>query len=146
MPVPEELKPEMKRLWEQIDQRWRWNHMGSRYWSAAYHTAFGVAAVLSGIVAAISGQERLLYGIINSSTLISLLLLLSAVLTTVGAFAGFERKWRSNRRTRELLWILRMDCEASDASPDAIRSRLQSIVMQHEDSMMQLDAPARAKA
>jgi hypothetical protein len=109
--------------------------LGSKSWSCAYHVSFGVAAILSVIVATLSGKDISLLGL-NSSQLVLLLSLAAAVLTTIGGFGGFERKWRTNRETRAALQILAIDSSDGNFSTADFRRRLRRIIVAHESGIM----------
>jgi hypothetical protein len=109
-----------------------------------YHLSFGFAAVLGVIVAVISSQKSL--GNDYHDLLIAALSGLAAVLTTIGGFGGFERKWRTNRATRAALDIISFDLSDPTADIVDIRKRLKAAIEAHEASIMGGDRPVAQMA
>jgi hypothetical protein len=112
---------------------------GSRAWSLAHHiTAYG-AAILSVAVGFITQRpEAWTFLGVGKNDLSTGLALLAAVLATVAATGGFERKWHSNRLSRSKVDLLRLDL--IDPKPDlqAIRVELKQIIMIHDRAVMGL--------
>lgn len=119
--------------------RWKLANRGSKAWSFVYHLSFGLAAVFGVIVAVISGDKSLGSG--NHDLLISSLSGSAAVLTTIGGFGGFERKWRTNRRTRAALELIEIELSDSQSNVADIRKRLEAIIEAHETGIMDGDRP-----
>jgi Protein of unknown function (DUF4231) len=129
-----------KKALENELMRWsKWANRGSKAWSFVYHLSFGLAAVLGVIVVVISGQKLLANG--YHDLLISILSGFAAVLTTIGGFGGFERKWRTNRRTRAALELLRIDLSNPKSNIADIRNRFKTIIETHEAGIMDGDQP-----
>lgn len=135
MQKSELANPELDLLWDRIEGSRRGHNIGTKSWSCAYHVAFGLAIVIGLIVATISGKESITFFGFSNSALVSFLSLIAAILTGVGAFAGFEGKWRANRTTREDLYDLLLQCEDPRADPVKVRERLREIHKHHEDMM-----------
>lgn len=85
-------------LADQIQAQLNWCEIGSRAWSAAHHGSLGFAAVLSAAAAVVS---KLSFGTpAQRSDATAILAGIAALLATLAASGGFERKWRTNRVNR----------------------------------------------
>lgn len=56
LPKPEGMSSDMGRLWDRIDEAYRWSDTGARWWSTAYHLMFGIATLAATLVTALSGR------------------------------------------------------------------------------------------
>ncbi len=137
---PASVAQEKKNLKDELDQWSIWANKGSKAWSFLYHLSFGAAAVLGVVVAVLSSGRTLLDGPWHD-LLISIFSGFAAILTTIGGFGGFERKWRTNRRTRAELELLRIDLCDPKIDIAQIREKLKAIIRAHEAGIMGGDQP-----
>ncbi len=121
----EELKAE-------IDKELKRHYRGQRLWSFAHHsTTFG-AAILSLVVATISQTKDWTPSGVSRDSLIACISLISAILATLAAKGGFERKWATNRITRSKLDALRLDLLDDHADAAAAKDALKRIIAEHD--------------
>jgi hypothetical protein len=120
--------------------RWRDSFQaGSRAWSLAHHvTAFGAAIISVAVGFIIQRPESWTLAGLSRDSLSTVLALLAAVLATIAATGGFERKWHSNRLSRSKIDLLRLDL--LDPTPDfqTIRSELKLIIAAHDRAIIGL--------
>jgi len=130
---------EMTALENELMRRLKRANQGSKAWSFFYHLSFGLATVFGVTVAVISGDKSL--GGDHHGLLISILSGSAAVLTAIGGFGGFERKWRTNRRTRAALELIKIDLSDPKSDVTDIRKHLKEIIEAHETGIMDGDRP-----
>lgn len=105
---------------------------GSKAWSAAYHLALGAAGILGIIVGVISqAQFSGTFLSMNKDTTITVLSLIAAVLTFLGAFGGFERKWRANRTYRFKLQQIELDLKNPGIDLAKVREDIRAAAAEH---------------
>jgi hypothetical protein len=135
------LSEQKRELQDQINRWSIWANRGSKAWSFVYHFSFGAAAVVGVIVAVLSGGKL---GGENRDLLICILSAVAAILTTIGGFGGFERKWRTNRRTRADLELLKIDLSDPKSDVAQMRANLKTIIGAHEAGIMSGDQPLKS--
>jgi hypothetical protein len=112
---------------------------GSKAWSLAHHvTAYGAAILSVAVGFIVQRPETWTLGGISRDSLSTCLALLAALLATIAATGGFERKWHSNRLSRSKVDLLELDL--LDPSPDfrAIRAELKLIIASHDRAIIGL--------
>jgi hypothetical protein len=117
-------------LAKEINRHYRWFSLGSRLWSMVHHGSLYLAAVLSASTALILKLE-LFKDIAARGDIAAILAAFAALLGTLAATGGFQRKWRSNRINRGDLDQLRVDFMNPQAQLEEIRTRLKEILARH---------------
>jgi hypothetical protein len=121
----QELKTEISRLRDS-------HYKGQRQWSFVHHmTTFG-SAILSLIVVAISQVKDWTPTILSRDILIAVISLLAAILATLAAKGGFERKWIANRMTRSKLDALHIDLLGGETDSTKVKNELKRIIAEHD--------------
>jgi len=148
LPKPAGMSPDVGRLWDRIDEAYRWSDTGARSWSTAYHLTFGIATLAATLVTALSGRtvtDSILWWRVD--TWISVLSVTAAVATALGGFGGFERKWHANRISRTKLWSLRTCIEHSPTNLSAsdICTKLEQILTEHDGGIIKTETPLPAQ-
>ena len=136
LPKPTITDPKLDRLWERINEAFRWHEKGSRRWSLAYHLAFGVATLAGAIVTFLSGQKDEEFLGMSNGTAIGVLAMTATLLTSIGGFGGFERKWHANRIARSRLWELLTKIESTQVDPAQICAELAKIIEEEDAGIM----------
>jgi uncharacterized membrane protein len=112
---------------------------GSRAWSLAHHiTAYGAAILSVAVGFIVQRPETWTLAGISRNSLSTWLALLAAVLATVAATGGFERKWHSNRLSRSKVDLLRLDLIEPTPDVQAIRAELKQIITTHDRAIIGL--------
>ena len=114
----------------------RRHHRGQRLWSFAHHLSTFGAGIISLVVASITQVQSLPASWPSKNTTLGVLSLIAAVLTFLATRGAFERKWRTNRKTRTALEILRIKANAPNADDGMLRSILETILTEHENGMV----------
>jgi len=121
----EELKAE-------ISKRRDSHYKGQRQWSFVHHTTTFGAAILSLVVVTISQTKDWTLTTLSRDTLIALISLLAAVLATLAAKGGFERKWTANQMTRSKLDALHLDLLSDQTDLTKVKDELKRIIAEHD--------------
>ena len=111
-------------------RRRRWYDRGSRLWSTAHHGSLFLAAVLSA-ASALTLKLDTLARWPERTDLAATLSALAALLGTLAAGGGFQRKWQANRQARGKLDQLIID-QANGADANKVGEALKGII-EHED-------------
>jgi len=131
------MATEIGRLRREL-KNWReYFHGRSIAWSLVHHvTAFG-AAIASAIIGFLIQRPTTwtLWGA-NKDEFSTWLALLAAILATIAATGGFERKWRSCRLSRSRIDLLRIDLTEPQPDLEAIRLRLKGIITNHDGAIV----------
>lgn len=122
-------------LTQEIDDFVHRYHRGQRLWSFAHHTSTFGAGIISLVVAFIATQT-LPASWPSKDLIMGILSLIAGVLTFLATKGGFERKWRTNRKTRAALESLLTEARAPNAQDGKIRSKLREILNEHEKGIM----------
>lgn len=105
-------------------------NLGSRLWSFCHHfTTFG-AAVLAVLTTVASQQEG--WGDIPKDDLIVYLGGATALLASLAAVGGFQRKWVANRLDRGRVHSLLLDVRGENPDLARIRAELKRTVERHD--------------
>jgi hypothetical protein len=135
--------PELSRLWDRIEEAYQWHDSGSRSWSFLYNSCFGLATVASTLVTFLSGHKVEAGDWAFDGTLLGILSIVAAVLTAIGGFGGFERKWRANRTARSRLWLLLTEIETAKLTTPDLNARLSRIIEEEDAGVL---GPAASSA
>jgi hypothetical protein len=120
------------KLMQELIARRKRNLTGRKAWSAAYHfSAFG-AAVLSALAAIILVPDSWSSWAKDPATVLAGA---SALLGTIAAVGGFERKWRANAKSTAELDALILDAESGNADDNKIRAGLQVVIRKHDEML-----------
>jgi hypothetical protein len=123
-------------LREQVTVMRQHHYSAQRYWSFLhYATTFG-AAILSLIVATIAPLRDWQFAWISKDALIAGLSLVAAILATLAARGGFERKWIANRLTRSKLDLLALDLLDEKSNVGEIKDTLKRIIAEHDAAIV----------
>ena len=124
----EELKREIQYLLKR-------RRAGQKAWSFAHHVSLFGTAIISVAIGYIVQLKTPLFSVSNAN-LSTGLAFCAAVLATLAANGGFERKWRANRLSRGRLDELWIDFMDSDADLAKARERLINIVRMHDQEIL----------
>ena len=69
----------------------------------------------------------------------SVLTSMAAVLTSLAAAGGFERKWRSNRLSRSRVDCLLIDIEAETPDIPDLAKQLKDIIIKHDQEIVKME-------
>lgn len=139
--------PELSRLWDRVEEAYHWHDGGSRSWSFLYNWCFGLATIASTLVTFLSGHKVETDNWMYDGSLLGILSIVAAVLTAIGGFGGFERKWRANRIARSRLWLLLTEIETAKPAASDLNVRLARIVEEEDAGVLGATAsPATTKS
>jgi hypothetical protein len=127
-------EPERNSLEEEIHRQYRWFNTGSRFWSTAHHGSLYLAAILSGSSALVLKVDSL-KAIVSQPDFAAVLSAISALLGTLAAAGGFQRKWQANRMNRGDLEQLLVDLGDPAVDANVLRSRLKEIIERHNKAI-----------
>lgn len=117
-------------------EKWQsWFQIGQKNWSFVYHiTVFGsiICSVAAGALLQVKSVDLVGF----SSVLTSM----AAVLTSLAAAGGFERKWRSNRLSRSRVDCLLIDLEAENPDIPDLAKQLKDIILKHDQEIVKMEA------
>jgi len=69
----------------------------------------------------------------------SVLTSMAAVLTSLAAAGGFERKWRSNRLSRSRVDCLLIDIDAENPNLPDLIDQLKDIIIKHDQEIVKME-------
>ncbi|MBH0239119.1 hypothetical protein [Methylobrevis albus] len=123
----------MEQIRAKVEESFTKANTGAKAWSTAYHTILGAAGIV-GIIASLVSGAGITGDILgmSSKTFIAVLSALAAMLTFIGGFGGFEKKWISNRQLRHDLNMIKVDMDANDADEKTIRTKYKEAMSRHE--------------
>ena len=104
------------------------SNVGAHWWSVAYNGAFGGAGVLGAAGAIVAGWPSVL----QQAPTLGILAGVASILSFVGGFGGFERKWKANRATRVAMDKILLKLSMSNADLTAIRQEIFDALDKHE--------------
>lgn len=116
-------------------KKWHgWFQIGQKNWSFVYHVAaFGsiICSVAAGALLQVKSVDLVGF----SSVLTSI----AAVLTSLAATGGFERKWRINRLSRSRIDGLLIDLEAENPDIPDLAKQLKDIILKHDQEILKME-------
>jgi hypothetical protein len=129
---------ERRALKLEVDRHRRWYDLGSRLWSTAHHGSLFLAAALSAAAALILKLDSLAEWS-GRTDLAATVSALAALLGTLAASGGFQRKWRANRQGRGKLDQLLIDLSADGADATKARAELKEIIAHEDQAVLGLE-------
>lgn len=132
MPMTPEERDRIQKL---IDERTRWYHTGSRWWSCAHHCSLFIPAIF-GAAAVLFLKLDMLKSVPHATDISALLAGLAALVTTISAAGGFHAKWLTNRRSRGNLEAVKIYFAGTNASAEETLRRLTAINEEHEAGIL----------
>jgi len=117
---------ERNQLQNTLDHSFEEFRSNARNWSFAYHFFLFGAAILSAVAALVLKLEGTL-DIKKRNNWGAALAAVSALLVTIMASGGFQRKWEANRLAAFEVRNLQLELQKSDSDHDKILERLQRI-------------------
>ena len=124
----------------EVEDRYRRADFGARAWSTLHHGS-GILSILLSAGATLMATANLSGLDERQAKVTAVLAGAAGTLTAIGAFAGFSRKWRINRKTRTALRSLRRDLR-SGGETAALRQRFDEIMVAHDNGIDGLAGPA----
>lgn len=109
--------------------------IGAKSWSTLYNGSLIVSALASAI-AAIFLKLDITAHLPYRTDISAILAGVAAVLTTIAAAGGFDRKWQINRISRSRLEQLQVDLTNPQVNEEEIREELKQIIEQHEEGIL----------
>ncbi|MDQ3820029.1 MAG: hypothetical protein M3247_03930 [Thermoproteota archaeon] len=122
------------KLNERIDKYYEWYGAASRKWGIIYHWSLYFSAALSAY-AALSLKLDFLKSTSYQNDFPALLAGTAAVLTTIVASGGLDRRYRIFRASRGSVEKLRVEILKPDADLNAINSKLQEIIQKNTEAI-----------
>jgi hypothetical protein len=119
----------------QIEEKYSWYDRGSRWWSTAHHSSLYLAAGLSGASALLLKLDSLKQWH-YATDVAAVASAVAALLGTIAASGGFERKWRANRLSRGKVEELRIDLADDSADAKTMRDRLKAIIVAEDQAVV----------
>lgn len=110
-----------------------WFNTGSKQWSFAYHFCVYAATISTLLVAFISQlpNDFVFFGI-EKNILNSILAFTAAVLTSIIAKGGLDRKWKSNRLNRGKVKALKLELQSKPDEYLKVVEELKTIIIDHD--------------
>jgi len=126
-----------ERAWlvDKIEKRKTRYDRGSHWWSVAHHSSLYLAAGFSAASALLLKLDSLRhwhYATDVAATASSV----AALLGTIAASGGFERKWRANRISRGRIEELEIDLQNDSADAKSVRERLKAIMAAEDEAIV----------
>src|SRR5262245_4858044 len=104
------MSPDERSLLEaRITREYKSEILWTKFWSFVHHGFLFAAAILSSCAAIVIELGFQIVGL-DSKRSGAMLAAVSALASALAATGGFQRKWRTNRRTRGRLRTLLTDC------------------------------------
>jgi len=109
----------------------------TKLWSFVHHTTLFGSAALSASAAIIIKIPPILAGSnIGAENMAAILAVIAALMGTIGGVGGFQRKWKTNRRTKSSFEQLELDFLSEKIDPESIIDKIQKIIKTHHDGII----------
>ncbi|MGZ6223162.1 MAG: hypothetical protein ACXWMW_10515 [Syntrophales bacterium] len=119
---------------KKVEEWHEWFQIGQKNWSFVYHVS-----VFGSIICSIAAGALLQVKSVDLVGLSSVLTSMAAVLTSLAAAGGFERKWRSNRLSRSRVDCLLIDIDAENPNLPDLIDQLKDIIIKHDQEIVKME-------